>query len=203
MSTTINIPASGTISLAPQQTTVTAGSDGVALPASSIEVASTGGVQSPGAALIQTQAGPTLVIYTSTDATHLLGCRGGQGTLHTGDVVTHVIVDGPHSIPDSATAWTLAVNRNVGATPIDTLAATPCLWMLFQVSLDQGSTWLDNMGGELQGGKLIPTKGPNAGVEQTVSSISSDLPAGTGRQARAGFAPLQSFTVDGTLTLLP
>lgn len=202
MSTTINIPASGTINLQKLSTQVTAGSDGVKLPASSIEVASTSGFPASGAVLVLTANGPVAVIYTGTDATHFTGCRGGNGTLAAGDEVDHIIVDGPHTIPDSATGWTLAVNRNVGATPIDTLPATPCLWMLFQVSLD-GSTWLDNMGGEISGGQLIPTKGPNAGVEQTVSSISSDLPAGSGRQARAGFAPLASFSVDGSLTLLP
>jgi len=269
VSTTFQIPSGGgTLSLSKTSTTVAAGSDGVALPTSSIAVASTTGFPAAGAVLVQTATGPTPVQYASRDATHFLGCSGGTGTLAAGNEVDRIIVDGPHSIPDSATNWSLTVNRNVGATPIDGLATTACLWMLFQVSLDGGTTWKDNMGGELNGGLIEPTTtvaagsdgvalpassievagtkgfsagggtvtiqasgGPTSvtytskdathllgcsggtgtlatgdqvtGPEFATSGISSDLPAGTSRQARAGFAPLATFTVSGSLTLTP
>lgn len=204
MSTVIQIPAGGgTISLPLVATTVAAASGGVSLPASSIAVASTTGFPGSGAILLQTATGPAAVIYTGTNATHFTGCRGGLGVLATGDQVVHVIIDGPHSIPDVSTNWELVINRNVGATPIDTLPANPCLWMLFQTSLDGGATWQDNAGGEVVGGAIIPTRGPNAGVEQTTSGVGFDLPPGSSRQVRAGFAALAAFTVNGTLTLTP
>lgn len=111
--------------------------------------------------------------------------------------------DGPFSVPNGLTSWSLVLNRNVGASPINTLLDNnmQVFTMLVQFSLDGGTTWLDNVSGGVPGGQIIPTRGPNTGVEQTTSSISSDIPAGTGRQGRVHIVPNATFTVSGQLNV--
>ena len=66
-------------------TTVAAGSDGVTLPHSTINVASTAGFSSTGKLLLQSTDGLETITYTGTTGTSFTGCAGGTGTIHTGN----------------------------------------------------------------------------------------------------------------------
>lgn len=77
-------------------TTIASGSNGQTLPQSTINVVSTEGFGPPfgayasggaGTFLIQTSLGWQSVTFTSKNATQLLGCSGGTGTLATGQAV--------------------------------------------------------------------------------------------------------------------
>ena len=61
----------------------------VTLPQASIQVASTSEFASSGTAWI----GGRLVTYTSKDATHLLGCSGGTGTIASGALVVSTVAN--------------------------------------------------------------------------------------------------------------
>jgi hypothetical protein len=66
------------------QTTIAAGSDGAALPQSTINVASTTGFAASGTAIIASTLGLQVVAYTGVSGgTQLTGCTGGTGTLKT------------------------------------------------------------------------------------------------------------------------
>lgn len=60
--------------------TAMSGLTGTSLPASSLAVNSTSGFPSSGQIVVGTTTGQQVVSYTSTDATHFLGCSGGSGT---------------------------------------------------------------------------------------------------------------------------
>lgn len=69
-------------------TTITAGSDGLSLPQSTINVASSAGFSQSGSVFVTTGAGQELVSYTGTTSTTLEGCAGGSGLMSTGGAVT-------------------------------------------------------------------------------------------------------------------
>ncbi|GDX76009.1 hypothetical protein LBMAG41_10850 [Cyanobium sp.] len=68
-------------------TTIAAGSNGVALPTGTINVASTTGFPTSGQALITISGAQVLVSYTGITATSFTGCTGGSGTLATSQAV--------------------------------------------------------------------------------------------------------------------
>lgn len=80
------------------QTTIAAGSNGVALPTGTINVASSSGWPSSGWLIINISAGVwTAVQYTGgTGGTSFTGCTGGTGTLATGQVVTFGLLNGAY-----------------------------------------------------------------------------------------------------------
>src|SRR5262249_53511697 len=59
-----------------------------------IPVDSTAGFRPSGTLTVLTQTGATTVNYTSTDATHFLGCSGGTGTVDNLGTVTQSVVVG-------------------------------------------------------------------------------------------------------------
>jgi hypothetical protein len=74
-------------------TTIAAGSNGLALPQSTINVASTAGfsidpITGVGTIVVTTSAGPQTVTYTGLTATSFTGVLGGTGTMSTGGAVT-------------------------------------------------------------------------------------------------------------------
>jgi len=69
-------------------TTIAAGSNGAALPAGTINVASTTGFLVRGQIGVVTGAGVQLVAYTGITATTFTGCTGGTGTMSTGGAIT-------------------------------------------------------------------------------------------------------------------
>ena len=69
------------------QTTVAAGSNGVALPTGTINVASTAGFPTSGQILVAISGAQQLVTYTGITATSFTGCTGGSGTLATSQAV--------------------------------------------------------------------------------------------------------------------
>lgn len=75
---------------APYETTIAAGSNGVALPTGTINVASTTGFPASGNILVTTSNGPQYVTYTGTTGTSFTGCTGGTGTMSTGGAVVNV-----------------------------------------------------------------------------------------------------------------
>jgi hypothetical protein len=72
------VGASGTV------TTIAGGSNGQSLPQGTINVVSTAGMPSSGAAFVFTSAGAQMVPYTGLTATTLTGCTGGTGSMATG-----------------------------------------------------------------------------------------------------------------------
>ena len=75
------------ISFNGNQTIIASGSNGVALPQSTINVVSTTGFPSTGTIFVFTSAGTQTVTYTGTTATTFTGCTGGTGTMSTGGFV--------------------------------------------------------------------------------------------------------------------
>ena len=75
-------------------TTIAAGSNGVALPTATINVASTAGFPTSGTIYVITTAGVQTVNYTGTNATQFTGCTGGTGTMNTGNAVSAVAAGG-------------------------------------------------------------------------------------------------------------
>ena len=74
-------------------TTIAAGSNGVALPTGTINVASTVGFPTAGRIVVLTPTGgSTVVTYTGTTGTTFTGCTGGTGTLQTGARVFRYLV---------------------------------------------------------------------------------------------------------------
>lgn len=72
-------------------TTIAAASNGVALPTSTINVASTtgnSGFPVAGTLLVQTSTGVQTVNYTGVTSTSFTGCTGGAGSMSTGGIVT-------------------------------------------------------------------------------------------------------------------
>lgn len=76
-------------------TFVTAGSDGAALPQSTIHVSSTTGMSTSGTVRIQTLTGEALVTFGGTTSNTLTGCSGGSGTIHTNYSVVDVTAAQP------------------------------------------------------------------------------------------------------------
>jgi hypothetical protein len=70
-------------------TTIAAASDGVSLPTSTINVASTSGFASSGLLVINSTAGLQVVNYTGKTSTTFTGCTNGSGTLNTAQQVTN------------------------------------------------------------------------------------------------------------------
>jgi hypothetical protein len=66
------------------KTTIAAASNGQSLPQGTINVVSTAGMPSTGAAFVFTSAGAQMVVYTGITATTLTGCTGGTGAMATG-----------------------------------------------------------------------------------------------------------------------
>jgi hypothetical protein len=66
------------------KTTIAAASNGQSLPQSTINVVSTAGMPSTGAAFVFTVAGAQMVVYTGITSTTLTGCTGGTGAMATG-----------------------------------------------------------------------------------------------------------------------
>lgn len=71
-------------------TTIAAGSNGVALPTGTINVASTTGFPASGTLLVTTSLNTRLVSYTGVTGTSFTGCLGGSGTMSTGGLVINV-----------------------------------------------------------------------------------------------------------------
>jgi len=68
-------------------TTIAAASNGASLPQGTINVASTSGASSSGAAFVVTSTGMQMILYTGITATTLTGCTQGTGTMATGGAV--------------------------------------------------------------------------------------------------------------------
>jgi hypothetical protein len=68
-------------------TTIAAGSNGAALPQSTINVASTAGFAQSGQILVTISGAPQLITYTGITATSFTGCTGGTGALATSQAV--------------------------------------------------------------------------------------------------------------------
>lgn len=79
------LPFGGPAQLA---TTVAAGSNAVALPAGTVNVASTTGFATAGQFTALSSAGAQQVTYTGKTGTSFTGCTGGIGTLYTGQRLT-------------------------------------------------------------------------------------------------------------------
>jgi len=75
-------------------TTIAAGSNGVSLPQTTINVASTTGFPTSGVIFVTTAAGVQTVTYTGITGTTFTGCTGGTGTMSTGGAVTAGAVAG-------------------------------------------------------------------------------------------------------------
>lgn len=71
-----------------QATTIAVGSNNVALPTGTINVASTTGFATSGTIFVVTTSGVQTVAYTNTTGTSFTGCTGGIGTMNTGNAVT-------------------------------------------------------------------------------------------------------------------
>jgi hypothetical protein len=89
----------GNLAATPEvSTTTAASSNGVSLPAGTINVASTTGFPSSGQFLRVASSTSTLatttVTYTGITGTSFTGCTGGSGTLATGDVVYKILFAG-------------------------------------------------------------------------------------------------------------
>ena len=69
-------------------TTIAAGSNGMTLPQTTINVASTTDFSPSGSAFVTTSAGKELVSYTGLTSTTLEGCTGGTGIMTTGGAIT-------------------------------------------------------------------------------------------------------------------
>jgi parallel beta-helix repeat protein len=72
---------------AQQATQVTAGSNAVALPTGTVNVASTAGFAAAGQFTVLSSTGAQQVTYTGKTATSFTGCTGGLGVLYTGQKV--------------------------------------------------------------------------------------------------------------------
>lgn len=72
-----------------QSTTIAAGSNGLSLPQSTINVAATAGFASSGVIAVTTSAGVQQVYYTGTTGTTFTGCTGGTGQMSTGGAVAY------------------------------------------------------------------------------------------------------------------
>jgi parallel beta-helix repeat protein len=79
------LPFGGPAQLA---TNVAAGSNAVALPAGTVNVASTTGFATTGQFTVLSSAGAQQVTYTGKTGTSFTGCTGGSGTLYTGQRLT-------------------------------------------------------------------------------------------------------------------
>lgn len=103
-------------------TTITAGSNGVSLPTSTINVVSTTGFPSSGTVAIVTSAGLQTVSYVGTTPTTLTNCTGGVGVMSTGGQVgkigeaqwSRVILTGTGS---SGAAFNLQLQDAVATNP--------------------------------------------------------------------------------------
>lgn len=73
-------------------TTIAAGSNGLSLPQSTINVVSTTSFPNPGVINVTTSAGVQTVTYTGVTATTFTGCSGGTGTMSTGGAVNNPII---------------------------------------------------------------------------------------------------------------
>ncbi|MGW3196329.1 right-handed parallel beta-helix repeat-containing protein [Streptomyces sp. NPDC001118] len=69
-------------------TSIVSASNAVALPAATINLASTAGMATAGQATILTSAGAQQVTYTGITGNQLTGCSGGLGIMYTGNKVT-------------------------------------------------------------------------------------------------------------------
>lgn len=105
-------------------TTIAAGSNGLSLPQSTINVASTTSFPNPGVINVTTSAGVQTVIYTGVTATTFTGCTGGTGTMSTGGAVNNpiiVTVNSPNFPPTWVTGQQVtivnhATNTNANGT---------------------------------------------------------------------------------------
>lgn len=102
----------------PEQTTIAAGSNGVALPTATINVASTVGFPTSGDIIVDTDCGGKPVSYTGTTATTFTGCTGGGGIMSTGGIVTNVTADPTDllSLPITTNGGALIINSAASAS---------------------------------------------------------------------------------------
>jgi len=101
------IVTGGIVAQTNASTTIAAGSNNVALPTGTINVASTTGFPTSGTLRVvsRTSASATsppsvqVIAYTGTGATTFTGCTGGTGTMFTGDAVTSTPIPGISDLP--------------------------------------------------------------------------------------------------------
>ena len=79
-------------------TTIGNGSNGLSLPQSVVNVASTTGFLAAGTITVVTGAGPQVVTYTGITSTSFTGCTGGLGLMTTGNSVITTVVSGTATI---------------------------------------------------------------------------------------------------------
>lgn len=89
------------------QTVIAAGSNNVALPTGTINVATTTGFPTSGTILVTTTSGVQTVNYTGTNATQFTGCTGGVGVMNTNNpVVASVALPTGTLLTTSTTGFT-------------------------------------------------------------------------------------------------
>lgn len=87
-------------------TTIAVGSNGVALPTGTINVASITGFPTSGTVFVTTASGVQTVAYTGLGASSFTGCTGGVGTMSTGGAVStrsRVATTGNTTVPNATT----------------------------------------------------------------------------------------------------
>ena len=77
----------------PASTTIAVGSNGAVLPQATINLTDASGLAAAGYTAIRISGKDTVVQYTSHNATQILGCTGGSGTLATGQAVAQANVE--------------------------------------------------------------------------------------------------------------
>ena len=109
----------------------------------------------------------------------------------------------PVSIPDSAEAVTIAVDRTAGADSLNSLSTNEHLHMAADISMDGGATWmLGYVEFICDGGIYINRR---TGQRIDVSSVGPlTLPVGTGRLVRGEVDSIAgTISFAGTITLTP
>lgn len=101
----------------------------------------------------------------------------------------------------SFTAWQLSVNRNVGATPLDSLSGD-VIELHVDYSADGGTTWPVSDSDTVTGGAVF-----RHGTQQEVSTFGSSFVTSIGgapvTHIRGRVHAVQGCTVSGSLTLSP
>lgn len=169
----------------PAATTIAAGSNGVALPTGTINVASTTGFAASGTIYVVTSAGTQTVNYTGTTATSFTGCTGGTGTMSTGGAVMAVTAQDWLSLSVTTTANAILVVHFTTAASVSNANATIFFRLVINGVVRRGAG-IRMAAANGPGGATIAFRltGVGAGTQRVV--IQARVSANTGRVDPAG-----------------
>lgn len=186
------IPAGTTIASI-KATTIASGSNGVALPTATINVADASTFAASGRIEIDTSAGRQVVTYTGKTATTFTGCTGGTGNMSTGNVVQQPTMSANASATATGVAITTGTINWITAPTegqvLHTSGQVSVRWTFYDPDVDTQERY------RVKIFTLLATTLPSFDPDTTTATWDSGEVLSSAQQATSDTIPANSYVV--------